>query len=226
MNQPDVEATLCQCLLSLCQRAECRFCHNRFTCGRCRYRSHRRRLFCDRRARTGRCHGRIKKPLSGLFPAFSSYSRHIRPERINGKHYSLFFQPASNGFQALPIVEGNLNLRPHRPQLPSLGEGLFPASRCKALSCSSNPLIQAAFCLIVVHDPIKLFAPLPIRKWRRPFVTAKQKKSSGPQNRNRTKQNNDRSQKNHGGRTTRDISSTSRVRFATFQRRRSADIDD
>ena len=151
MNQPDVEATLCQCLLSLCQRAECPFCHNRFTCGRYRCRSHRRRLCWDRRNRTGRCHGRIEKPLSGLFPAFSSYSRHIRPKGIDRKHNSLVFQPASDGFQALPIVEGNLNLRPHRPQLPSLCEWLFSATRRKVPSCTSNPLIQAAFGLIVVH---------------------------------------------------------------------------
>ena len=51
----------------------------------------------------------------------------------------------------LAVVEGNLNLPPQRPQLPSLCEWLFSATRRKVPSCASDPRIQATFGLIVVH---------------------------------------------------------------------------
>jgi len=56
-----------------------------------------------------------------------------------------------DGFQALAIIERKLNLGPQRPQLTNLCEWLFSTTRRKVPPCTSNPLIQVAFGLIVVH---------------------------------------------------------------------------
>jgi hypothetical protein len=96
--------------------------------------------------------------------AFFRRSRRIREMYFRRllfvKHDSLFFQPGSNGSHALPIVEGNLNLRPQRPQLPSLGEWLFSAARRKVTPCTADPLIQVAPSLIVVHGWLHCFLAL------------------------------------------------------------------
>ncbi len=100
----------------------------------------------------------VRIPAEGACAAAGRFRSDAR--MAASRNNSLVFQPASDGFHALPIIEGNLNLWPQHPQLRGPCEWFFSATRRKVPSRSSDPLIQATFRLIVVHGwPIKNSCP-------------------------------------------------------------------
>ena len=98
----------------------------------------RRRNWLDSRLNSNRLRRSFD---TALLPLAAANATDVRGQAVDTKaDPGIFFQPLPNAFHALSSCQSGIDLRPQRPDLSRLCDGLFRTALCEATASQDDPI--------------------------------------------------------------------------------------